>query len=139
MTKKTIGEIEAALANSIIRFEKEYMGRGPVQARVFIVEDMIIVRLYGVLTPAESHLAQSQDGHVLIKQVRRRLIQISRPMLEQIVEEVVGSPVVSLHSDISVKTGERIIVFVFGENMEERFGRLRKKGTGRRSESVTAQ
>ena len=139
MAEKTIGEIEAALATSIIRFEKEYMGRGPVQVRVFIVEDMIIVRLYGVLTPAESRLAQSSDGHVLIKQVRRRLLQISRPMLEQIVQEVVESPVVSLHSDVSVKTGERIIIFVFGKNMEEQFGRLRKKGTDRRLESASAK
>ena len=137
MAEKTIGEIEATLANSIIRFEKEYMGRGPVQVRVFTVEDMIIMRLYGVLTPAETRLSQSSDGHVLVKQVRRRLMQISRPMLEQIVQEVVGSPVISLHSDISVKTGEHIIVFIFGENMEERFGRSRRKGTERRAESTS--
>lgn len=127
MTEFTIGEAEAALVNAIIQFEKDYMGRGPVEARAFIVEDMIIVRLYGVLTPAETRLAQSSDGHVLIKQVRRRLLQISRPMLEQVVERVIGSPVVSLHSDISVKTGERIIVFVFAENMEERFKRAKRR------------
>ncbi|MBN2387417.1 MAG: DUF2294 domain-containing protein [Anaerolineales bacterium] len=125
--ESTVGEIEAALVHAIIRFEKEYMGRGPTEVRAFIVEDMIIVRLYGVMTPAELRLAESSDGHVLVKQLRRRLLQISRPLLEQMVEQVVGSPVISLHSDISVKTGERIIVFVFGENMEKRFLRAKKR------------
>ncbi|MFH1524798.1 MAG: DUF2294 domain-containing protein [Chloroflexota bacterium] len=133
MVELTVGEIEAALVNAIIQFEKEYMGRGPVQARAFVVEDMIIVRLYGVLTPAETKLAQTSDGHVLIKDVRKRLLQISRPMLEQVVQEVVGSPIVSLHSDISVKTGERIIVFIFGENMEERLAHPKTSRADRRS------
>jgi uncharacterized protein YbcI len=122
----TAGEAEAALVNAIIQFEKDDMGRGPTEARAYIVEDMIIVRLKGVLTPAEIRLAKMSDGHVLIKQVRRRLLQSSRPMLEEIVQGIIGSPVISLHSDISVKTGERIIVFVFGENMEERFRRVKK-------------
>jgi uncharacterized protein YbcI len=126
MEVNTAGEIEASLVNAIIQFEKDYMGRGPVEARAYLIEDMIIVRLRGVLTPAEARLAQSSDGHVLIKQVRRRLLQISRPMLEEIVQRIIGSPVISVHSDISVKTGERIVVFVFGENMEARFRRVKK-------------
>jgi len=53
MPQPTRGEVEASLANSITQFEKDHLGRGPVEARVFIIEDMILVRLRGVLTPAE--------------------------------------------------------------------------------------
>ena len=53
MAAPTRGEVEAALANAITQFEKEQMGRGPVETRVYIIEDMILVRLRGVLTPAE--------------------------------------------------------------------------------------
>jgi len=122
---QTRGEIEAALANAFIQFEKEHLGRGPVETRVYIIEDMILVRLRGVLTPAESKLAQNSEGHELIKQVRRKLLEGSRPILEAIVLEKTGCQVVSLHTDISVKTGERIIVFTLAEKLEARQERQR--------------
>lgn len=122
MATPTRGEIEASLANAIIQFEKEHFGRGPVDARVYILDDMILVRLRGVLIPAEMKLAQNPEGHALIKQVRRQLIESSRPLLDEIIKDVIGSRIVSLHSDISVRTGERIIVFIINENVEDMFG-----------------
>lgn len=125
MSQQTRGEIEAALANAIILFEKEHLGRGPVETRVYIIEDMILVRLRGVLTPAETKLAQNSEGYELIKQVRRKLLEGSRPILEAIVLEKIGCQVVSLYTDISVKTGERIIVFTLAEKLEARQERQR--------------
>lgn len=122
MAKSTRGEVEAAFANAIIQFEKDHLGRGPVEARVFIIEDMILARLRGVLTPAEVKLAQNPDGYDLIKQVRRQLLEGSRPILEEIVHQVVGTQVVSMHTDISVKTSERIIVFTLADDLEKLFG-----------------
>ena len=75
MAEPTRGEVEAALANAITQFEKDQMGRGPVETRAFIIEDTILVRLRGVLTPAEIKLAQNPDGHALIKQLRRQLLE----------------------------------------------------------------
>ena len=122
MPQSTRGEVEASLANAIIRFEKEHLGRGPAEARAIIVEDMILVRLRGVLTPAEMSLAQTAEGHSLIKQVRRQLLEGSRSLLEAIVQDKTGSQVKSLHTDISVRNGERVIVFTMAEDLEERFG-----------------
>jgi len=122
MAEPTRGEVEAALANAITQFEKDQMGRGPVETRAFIIEDMILVRLRGVLTPAEIKLAQNPDGHALIKQLRRQLLEGSRPLLEEIVQQTTGGRVVSLHTDISVKTSERVIILTLTDNLEERFG-----------------
>lgn len=123
MGRRSRGEIEAALANAITQFEKDQLGRGPLESRVFIVEDLILVRLRGVLTPAEATLAQTSEGHTLIKQVRRELLESSRPALEAIVREHTGSQVKSLHTDISARTGERIIVFTLEENLGGRLDR----------------
>ncbi|MEN4012734.1 MAG: DUF2294 domain-containing protein [Bellilinea sp.] len=120
MINQSRGAVEAALANAIIQFEKDHMGRGPVETRVYIIDDMILVRLRGILTQAETKLAQNAEGSELIKQVRRQLIEGSRSFLEAIVQEKTGRQVVSLHTDISVKTGERIIVFTLDEKFEIR-------------------
>lgn len=111
---KTKGQLEAEISDSIVRFELDYMGRGPEEARTYILEDLVIVRLRGVLTPAERRLAGA-DGtprdRSLVKEMRRELIEKARPLLETIIEDVTGQAVRSLHTDISTRIGERIIVF----------------------------
>lgn len=79
---------------------------------------MILVRMRGVLTPAEARLAQSSEGHDLIKQVRQQLLEGSRSLLEEIILQKIGCKIVSLHTDISVKTSERVIVFTLAEKLE---------------------
>lgn len=107
-------ELEIRISQAIVRFEKEFMGRGPMETRTWIIDDLVLVRLKNVLTPAEQQLASDEDserGRILIKQLRQQLLERGRPMLEGIVRETLGIPVKSLHTDISTRTGERIIVF----------------------------
>jgi len=111
---KTKGQIEAEISEAIIKFEKEYMGRGPDETKTYIIDNMILIRLNRVLTPAEQQLARESGdtkGRSLIKEVRRELIEKARPLLDPMIEEITGTKVKSLHTDISTITGERIIVF----------------------------
>lgn len=107
-------ETEREISQAIIRFEKEFMGRGPLEARTYLIDDMVLVRLKNVLTPAELKLAQADEnrrGRYLIKQVRQELIEQGRPLLDAVIRDILETEVVSLHTDISARTGERIIVF----------------------------
>jgi uncharacterized protein YbcI len=111
---KSKGQIEAEITEAIIRFEKEFMGRGPLEARTFLVEDMILVRLKNVLTQAELKLAETpnrKEGGELIKRIRIALLEQGRTLLVKAVEDIVDIEVKSLHTDISTRTGERIILF----------------------------
>ncbi|MGD8775610.1 MAG: DUF2294 domain-containing protein [Syntrophobacterales bacterium] len=106
----TRGQMEAEISNALISFEKEHMGRGPVEAKTYIIEDIVLIRLKGVLTPAEIHLAKDDEGIQLIKQIRARLLEKSREILEELVKDITGYPTMSFHTDISTKTGERFII-----------------------------
>ena len=111
---KTRGQIEAEISEAIIKFEKEYMGRGPEETKTYIIDDMVLVRLRGVLTPAEKQLAgadRESRGRALIKQVRIELLEKGRMLLETIIRDITGTRVKSLHTDISTVTGERVIIF----------------------------
>jgi uncharacterized protein YbcI len=116
---RTRGEIEAEMTQAIVNFEKEYLGRGPSDARSFFVNNMILIRLRGVLTPAERKVAESREGQALVKETRRLLFENSRPIIEGLVEKIVGCQVVSLHIDVSTKTGERVIVLTLDTNLDE--------------------
>jgi uncharacterized protein YbcI len=108
------GQLEAAISEALTRFEKEYMGRGPTETRTYIIDNMIIVCLRGVITRAEYHLANSDEdgrGRQLIKETRMQLIEKARPVLEAAIRDIVGVGIQSLHTDISTRTGERLIVF----------------------------
>jgi uncharacterized protein YbcI len=112
---RTRGQIEAEIGEALIRFEKEYLGRGPLETRTYLIDDMVVVRLKGVMTQAEHQLArtaESSKGRELIKLMRVELVERGRSLLESALEAVTGRKVVSLHTDISTVTGERVFVFV---------------------------
>lgn len=77
---KTKGQSEAEISTLLTKFEKEHLGRGPKEVKTFIIQDMILVRLQGILSPAEESLSKENDGVQLVKQVRRRLIESSRKL-----------------------------------------------------------
>ena len=116
---KSQGEIEAAICEGISRFEQDYMGRGPRDIRAHLLDDLLVVRLHGVLTAAEQHLVKSlapEKGRDLLKQVRTHLIETARPIMEAMVTKVTGVKVVSLHHDISTATGEEVVLFTLAES-----------------------
>ncbi len=125
---KTLGEIEAGICEGITRFEQEYMGRGPKDIRAHLLDDLLVVRLLGVLTAAEQHLAKSlpaEKGRDLLKQVRTHLLETARPLLEAMVKDVTGRSVVSMHHDISTLTGEEVVLFTLAASPE--FREIKKK------------
>ena len=111
---KTQGEIEAAICEGMVRFEQEYMGRGPKDIRTHLIGDLLVIRLAGVLMAAEQQLVktvQPEKGRDLLKQVRTQLIETARSALEALVQKVTGASVLSLHHDISTVTGEEVVLF----------------------------
>lgn len=117
----TKGELEAEFTKAIVKFEKEYLGRGPIDARTYLINDMVLVRLRGVLTPAEEKLAENREGQMLVKDARRQLFATSRPILEGFVKDILGTELIDLFSDISTETGERIIVLTVANDFGKFF------------------
>ena len=133
------GEIEAQVSDGISRFQQEFLGRGPRDIHAHVVGPMVLVRLQGVLTPAERRLVtvsvgdqapaagaavpghnghnghavgmENGNGRSLLKQVRAHVVAAGRPRLREIIEQATGVALVSVHHDISTLTGEEVIVF----------------------------
>ena len=117
-TVRTKGEIEAAIRNAIIKFEQEFMGRGPTDVRAFIVRDLVVVRLRGVLTPAERQLAKTVEGVDMVKRIRQTLIAQGRDRLAEKVGEIAGAKVSALFTDIDAQIGEKVFVFTLDQDLE---------------------
>lgn len=108
------GELEAEICRAVIRFEREFMGRGPTEARAYLLDDMVLVRLEGTLTVVEQNLAERPDlGPRLVKQLRHELMACKRPLLEELVRGLLGVAVRSIYTDVNTATGEGLIVVTF--------------------------
>jgi uncharacterized protein YbcI len=112
------GEVEMAVRNAVVKFEQEFMGRGPEDVRAFILKDVVLVRLKGVLTPAERQLAKSPEGVEMVRRLRQTLIAQGRERLCQQMDDITGARTTGLFTDIDTQLGERIIVLTLDRDLE---------------------
>ena len=114
---RTTEEIEVTISEEINRFEQNYMGRSPEDIQVHLLNDLLVIRLRGVLAAAEQHLVKSlESGRDLLKQVRSHLIETTRPVMETMVEKVTGVKILTMHHDICFTTGEEVILFTLAQS-----------------------
>jgi uncharacterized protein YbcI len=63
------------------------MGRGPKNIHAYLIGDLLVVRLQGVLTVAEQQLVASlpaEKGRDLLKQVRVHLQSFDEPLRDEV-------------------------------------------------------
>jgi uncharacterized protein YbcI len=119
LMKRRQSKPEAAISDKMMAYQHEFVGRGPGRIRTRIVEDLVIVRSFGVLTPAERQLATSFERRRLIKAMRQQVLEAGRSLLGRIVNKHTGAEVISVHSDISTRSGEWLDVFALDQIIEE--------------------
>ena len=120
--KQTRGQLEAELSRAVIQFAKEHLGRGPEEARAHVFQDVVFIRLSGVLTRAEQRLAGDYEGARLIKELRLRLLDSEREHLEAVIAGLTGCSVINQYADLSTTDGEQIIVFILDRDLDNSLG-----------------
>jgi uncharacterized protein YbcI len=118
--KKTKGSIESEISKAITQWEKDFLGRGSVSVKTDILRDMIIIYLHGILTPAEYTVCETREGMLSIKKTRSELVESGIEDLKEIILNITGEEVQSFHSDLSTRTGERVMVFKLFNDLEKK-------------------
>jgi uncharacterized protein YbcI len=111
---RTRGELEAAICDVLIHFEREYLGRGPTDVQVIIARNIIVARLQGTLTVAERHFVESappDTARQIVKQTRAQIIDAGRARLENSINKLTSTRLVTLFYDVSVSDDEEIFVY----------------------------
>ena len=118
--KWTKGSLEAEISKTLTQWEKDYLGRGSVSVKTDILRDMLVISLSGILTPAEYKLCDTKEGLLSVKRIRSDLLESGRDYLGTVIGELTGEHVTGFHTDISTRTGERIMVFRLSGNLQEK-------------------
>lgn len=112
-------EIGSMVGEAMTKFLKEQMGEQAETVRVQIVENAIIIRFKGILPPAERHMANDQEGLKLIKELKEKLIETTKPLLEKMIKDLTNVDVLGTYSSLDPTTDERIEIFVLNKDLEK--------------------
>jgi len=118
---KARGQVEAEIAEAIVRLERELMGRGPTEAKAHIIDDLVVVRLRGVLTPPERRIRASEEGRHLIRATREQVRRAAAVEIERELSAITGSQVASQYWDLDIDRETLVEVFELESNLERRF------------------
>jgi uncharacterized protein YbcI len=103
--------------NEIVRkVRKDLFGKGPEYIKTVFTENMAITTLKGNLTPVEKFIMQSPEGFEQIHRARTKMIQEYYKQSKPVeMEELIGSRLLNLFSDINIEDDIAMSVFVFEE------------------------
>jgi uncharacterized protein YbcI len=93
------GRRAAMISDGLVHLHKEYYGRGPTEAKTFLVNDTVIALLRGGFTPIEKALIAEGQGE-RVHEMRRSFQHLMRERFEAIVEKATGRRVIAYMSQI---------------------------------------
>ena len=108
-------ELETQIAQAVAAFAKEFLGRGPLVARAYCLDDdLVLVRCRGPLTVLEHKQTTTKPSrsNELARRLRRQAIEIGRESLEVQIGSLTGQKVRAVLTDVCVQAGESVFVFV---------------------------
>jgi uncharacterized protein YbcI len=107
----TGGQMNAAIAQAIVRIHRDYVGRGPTKAQAFFRGNVVVVVLQDVMTRAEQSLVADGQNDAVLK-VRHRFQSAMRSELSDAVERLTGCKVDAFMNDNHIDPDVAVEVFV---------------------------
>ncbi len=127
MEFKAKRQIEAKISEAITKLERAQVGRAPQQVKSYIIEDIVVIRLKGILTPIEQELTKHPEGIDLIKRCRVCLVEKAQNIFKEIIHNLLNVEVITFYADISTEVNEGTIIFTLCENVEPKFKEKKRR------------
>lgn len=108
----------ARLSDEMVRAKKQFFGKGPEQAKSYMLDDMLIVVMRGGLTTAEQTMLRFGRQN-LVRQFRQLFENEMTEVLTGLVEKTTGRTVVNYQSQIMFDPDVIVEMFVFDEPRQD--------------------
>ncbi|MEH2044099.1 DUF2294 domain-containing protein [Nostoc sp.] len=119
MLQPTIGQLETEISQRIINLYNDRLGKSPSQIICHFFDTEIVISIENSVTQAEQTLLKG-GYDTLGEQVRLYLDKIIKPDLKNLIEEIIGQPVLYLMTNTNLITGRTGIVVILKELPEFR-------------------
>lgn len=119
MKYKSKQEIESAVSEAMTKFLKEQMGEQAAGVITEVASDAIIVRFKGIIPPAERYLIKNQEGMKLIKELKEKLIERAKPLLEAMIKNLIEADIVDIYSSVNPASNEHVEIFTLDRSFDD--------------------
>jgi uncharacterized protein YbcI len=128
-TALTGGKLLAAISNSIVAILRDNYGRGPMQAKTYAHDDLIVVVLRGLgMTPLEKTLLESGEPERVVG-LRHEFQRVMTDRYKQTIEELTDRTVVAFLSQAHVAPDITMETFFLDRPLDV-FGAVEIAGPG---------
>jgi uncharacterized protein YbcI len=94
--------------------QRKRTGHAPKAVTVVLSQDTLVITLHGVLSPAETALAESPEGAAKVQEFHRQLFASSAEPLRQEIKRITGVDVREAGAEVEPSTGTVVQVFTTG-------------------------
>jgi uncharacterized protein YbcI len=105
--------VRARISRSVVSLLKEFYGRGPIKAKTYYTEDVVLVVLTGGFSPAEATLLAAGHGTAVTDQ-RTVFQEAMRGRFSEKIEEITGRKVISFMSANDQQSDMTSQLFILG-------------------------
>jgi uncharacterized protein YbcI len=105
--------LSGRLATAVVQWYRDRFGRGPTEAKAYILDGYAVVILGSVQTEVERSLVEGGETES-VELLRRRVRQVFADELRGIVERLVGTKVVATLGDHNAVANMTVLLFVLG-------------------------
>ena len=115
--KLTGGELLAAISNNVVGILREHYGRGPMKAKTYVLDDLIVCVLRNGFTAHEKTMVESgESGRVV--EMRHDFQRMMGERYKEMIEELTGRKVVAFLSQAHLDPDITLEVFFVDEPLD---------------------
>lgn len=107
----------ARISNEMVRAQKEFFGKGPTEAKSYLLDDMLFIVMRGGMTTAERTMLDfgQQDQ---VRQFRQLFENEMTQRLTDMIERLTGRKVLTYQSQVMFEPDIVVEMFVFESNAD---------------------
>jgi uncharacterized protein YbcI len=115
------GQLLSAISNRIVQIQREHYGRGPMKAKTYALDDLVVVVMRGTgFTPLEKTMMDSGDPERIVE-MRHEFQHMMTRLFTETIEELTGRKVLAFLSQAHVEPDLTLEIF-FVDGPLEGFG-----------------
>ena len=111
MSHPTIGQLEREITQRLSSLYNEILGQRPSQIICHFFDTELVISLENSVTQTE-RILMYEGYENLAEQVRSSLYKIIKPQLQDLIEQIIGSPILDLMLNTNLVTGRTGIIIV---------------------------
>jgi uncharacterized protein YbcI len=113
------GQLLAQISNGIVGILREHYGRGPMKAKTYALDDIIIVVMRGSgFTPLEKTIMESGQPQRIVE-MRHDFQQMMTKRFTDVIEELTGRKVRAFLSQANVEPDLTMEIFFLDQPLDE--------------------